>query len=131
MGENLMRPIEVRFEKNINNLTLVREADTRRQWDYIAVAMLGALFVVGFLFYGWQHYQYLQYGYKIEDAQKKQERLTEKRDGLRLHREELQSPTRIAGMAKEMGMVPHEPGQLVTVNLESQENSQPQLSAKK
>jgi len=42
-----MRPIEVRFEKNINNLTIVREADIRRQWEYVAVAMLGANVATG------------------------------------------------------------------------------------
>ena len=126
-----MRPIEVRFEKNINNLTLVREADTRRQWEYVAVSLLGALFVVGLLFYGWQHYQFIHYGYKIEEAQKRQEQLALKRDGLRIRREQLQDPTRIESLAKERGMVYSVPGQLVSVNLESQENSQQQLSAQK
>jgi len=131
MGEKLMRPIEIRFDKNINNLTLVREADTRRQWEYITVTMLGALFVLGFLFYGWQRYQYIQFGFKIEEAQKKQDQLLQKRNVLRLEREQLRNPTRIASIAKDMGMVPSMPGQLVTVNLESQENSQPKLSAEK
>jgi len=131
MGEDLMLPIEVRFDKNINNLTVVREADTRRQWEYITVAMLGALFVLGFLFYGWQRYQYLQYGYKIEDAQKKQEHLVQKRNSLKIIHEKLQNPTRIGLMAKEMGMVPSVPGQLVSVNLEPEDSSQPQLSANK
>ena len=126
-----MRPIEVRFEKNINNLTLVREADTRRHWEYITVTMLGALFVMGVLFYAWQHYQYIQYGYKIEEAQKQQAQLVQKRNVLRLDREQWKNPARIASIAKEMGMVPSVPGQIVTLNLESQENLQPQLSAKK
>ena len=135
MGEKLMRPIEVRFEKNINNLTLVREADTRRQWEYIAVAMLGAVFVLGLLFYGSQLYQYQQYGYQIEEAQKVREQLVRKRDGLRLKREQLQNPTRIEFLAKEMGMVHSVPGQLVAVRLDSPLDtpavSSPQLSAKK
>lgn len=126
-----MRPIEVRFEKNINNLTLVREADTRRHWEYITVTMLGALFVAGLLFYGWQHYQYIQYGYRIEEAQKRHEQLVQKGNVLRLEREQWGNLTRIALMAKEMGMVETVPGQLVVMNNESQENSQPQLTAKK
>ena len=131
MGENLMHPIEVRFEKNINNLTLVREADTRRHWEYITVTMLGAFFVMGVLFYAWQHYQYIQYGYKIEEAQKQQAHLVQKRNVLRLDRQQWKNPARIASIAKEMGMVPSLPGQIVTLNFESQENLQPQLSAKK
>jgi len=132
MGEKLMRPIEVRFEKNINNLNLVREADTGRQWEYVTVAMLAALFVMGFLFYGWQRFQYMQYGYSLETAQKEQAKLVQKRARLRLEREQLQSPTRIASKAKEMGLVPSVPGQLVPIGgSEYRENSQPQLSANK
>lgn len=126
-----MRPIEVRFEKNINNLTLVREADTGRQVEYIAVALLGALFVMGVLFYGWQRAQYLQYGYDIGKAEAKREQLVQKQNELRISRERLRNPTRIESMAKEMGMVQAAPGQLVSVNLSSTEDPQQPLSANK
>ena len=125
-----MRPIEVRFQKNINNLTVVRETDTRRQWECVAVTMLGAMFVLGLMFYGWQHYQYIQYGYKLETAQKKQAQLTQKRNVLLLERERQRSPTRIALRAKEMGMVPPVAGQQMVINLESIRNAQQQLAAK-
>jgi len=127
----MMRPIEVRFEKNINNLTLVREADTRRQSEYIAVAMLGAMFVLGLLIYGTQLYQYQQYGYQIEDAQKRKDQLEKKQGNLLLVREKLQDPARIEPIARRMGMVSSAPGQMVTINLESLNASNPQLSAKK
>ena len=130
-----MRPIEVRFEKNINNVKVVREADTRRQWEYLTVALLGAIFVFGLLFYGSQLYQFQQYGYQIDEAQEVREQLVRKRDGLKLKREQLQNPTRIAGLARGMGMVPSVPGQLVPVLLDSPMDtpavSTPQLSAKK
>jgi len=126
-----MRPIEVRFEKKINNLTPVREADTRRQWEYVAVAILGAMFVIGLLIYGAQLYQYQQYGYEIEAAEKQKEKLVLVRDRQRLLRDQLQDPTRIEMIARGMGMVPSVPGQLVTVNLESLNTANPQLSAKK
>ena len=125
-----MRPIEVRFEKNINNLTLVREADTRRQWEYVAVTMLGALFVIGLLVYGWQHYQHIQFGYKIEDVQQKHEQLVQKRNVLRIERERLRNPTRIASYAKEMGMVQPVSGQRVAVNPAAPDSTRSQLAAK-
>jgi hypothetical protein len=131
MGEKLMRPIEVRFEKNINNLSLVRETDTRRQSEYIAVAFLGAVFVLGLMIYGTQLLQFQLYGYKIERAQALRQKLERERDGLRAHRDKLQSPARIELLAREMGMVPSMPGQLVTVNLEALNTSSPQLTAKK
>jgi len=126
-----MRPIEVRFEKNINNLTVVREVDTRRQWEYVAVAMLGAVFVLGLLFYGAQLYQYNQYGYQIEQATVRKVALEKRRDNLRLLRDQLQSSNRIETIAKEMGMVRSLPGQQVVVNLETLGTSAPQLAAKK
>jgi len=131
MGEKLMRPIEVRFEKNINNLTVIREADTLRQWEYVAVAMLGAVFVLALLIYGTQLYQYQQYGYQIEDMQKKKHQLEKQQDNLLVVREKLQEQSRIAILATKIGMVPLASGQLVTVNLESLATPNPQLSAKK
>lgn len=126
-----MRPIEVRFEKNINNLTLVREADTRRQWEYVAVAMLGAVFVLGLLIYGTQLYQYQQYGYQIEEAQKRKDQLENQKVNLLLFHERLQDLARIEMYALRMGMVRSAPGQELTINLESLNASNPQLSAKK
>jgi len=126
-----MRPIEVRFDKNINNLSLVRETDTRRQVEYLTVAILGAIFVMGVLFYGWQRARYLQFGYDIGKAEARKERLVQKGNELRLARGRLQNPARIASIAKEMGMVEYVPGQLVTVNLSSTEDSQQTLSANK
>jgi len=126
-----MRPIEVRYEKNINNLTLVRETDSRRQWEYVTVAILGAVFVAGVLFYGWQQARYLQFGYDIQKAEAKKERLLQKGNELRLARGRLQNPARIAKIAKDMGMVEYVPGQLVTVNLNSTEEPQQTLSANK
>ena len=128
MGEELMRPIEVRFEKKINNLTIVREADTRRQWEYVAVALLGAMFVLGLLIYGTQLYQYQQYGYQIEDAEKLRDRLQKQQDNLLLGRDKLQDPARLGPIARRMGMVSQAPGQMVTVNLEAMDAP---LSAKK
>ena len=126
-----MRPIEVRFEKNINNLSLVREADTRRQWEYVAVAMIGAIFVLGLLIYGTQLYQYQDFGYQLGRAETQKANLEKQRDNLRLLRDQLQDPIRIEQIARRMGMVPSAPGQLMTINLESLNNSNPQLTAKK
>ena len=126
-----MRPIEVRFEKNISNLTLVREADTRRQWEYVAVAMLGSVLVLGLLVYGAQLYKYQQYGYQIEKAQARKMALERTRDSLQLYRNQLLDPDRIAQLSRRMGMVRSVPGQVVTVNLKSLDTSNPQLAAKK
>lgn len=124
-----MRPIEVRFEKNINNQPIVREADTRRHREYLTVALLGAVFVLGLLIYGTQLYQYQQYGYLIEDAEKQMDQLQKQKDNLSLVRDKLQDPARIQLYARRLGMGPSATGQ--TVSLESWNVSNAPLSAKK
>jgi cell division protein FtsL len=76
-------------------------------------------------------YQYQQYGYQIEEAQKRKDQLEKRQDNLLLIRDKLQDPARIELFARRMGMVPSAPGQMVTINLESSNASNPQLSAKK
>jgi cell division protein FtsL len=72
------------------------------------------------LFYGWQHYQWIQYGYRIEEAQKKKEQLSEVARQLRLERASLRNPHRIDAIARgELGMVVPVPGQLVTFKPEA------------
>ena len=107
--------IEVHFDKRINNLNLIREADTKHRSEYLFFTVLVGLFVLGLLFYGWQHYQWIQYGYRIEEAQKKREQIAETSRQLRLERASLRDPKRIDSIARgELGMVVPQPGQVVT-----------------
>lgn len=133
-------PIEVHIEKRINNSNIVREADSRHRWEYLFLTLLGGLFLLGLLFYGWQHYQWIQYGYRIEAAQKKKEQLAETGRQLRLERASLRNPQRIDAIARgELGMVVPVPGQLVTFRPESplsipgsvQQPAAPELAAKR
>jgi cell division protein FtsL len=93
--------------------------------------MLGAVFVLGLLIYGTQLYQYQQYGYQIEEAQKRKDQLENQKVNLLLFHERLQDLARIEMYALRMGMVRSAPGQELTINLESLNASNPQLSAKK
>src|SRR5262245_5998676 len=116
MGEELM-PIEVHLEKRIINNNVIREADARSHRDYIIVTVLGAIFLVGLFIYGWQHYRWIQYGYRIEEAQKKKEQLAEIGRQLRLERSPLRNPKNIDAMARrDLGMVTPMPGQLVNLS---------------
>ena len=114
MGEDLM-PIEVHFEKRIITNNVIREADSKSHRDYIVVTVLAAVFLFGLLAYAWQHYRWIQYGYRIEEAQKKKEQLAEMGRQLRLERASLRNPQRIDAIARrDLGMVVPVPGQLVT-----------------
>ena len=109
--------IEVHFEKRIINNNLIRETDSRSHRDYIMVTVLAAVFLFGLFAYGWQHYRWIQYGYRIEEAQKKKEQMIEVRGQLKLERATLSSPQRIDAMARrDLGMVVPAPGQLVTLS---------------
>ena len=119
MGEELMA-IEIHFEKRIVNSNVIREADKKSHRDYILVTALAAMFLIGLFAYGWQHYQWIQYGYRIEEAQKKRDQLAEIGRQLRLERASLRNPQRVDAIArKELGMVVPVPGQLVTFSADS------------
>ena len=110
-------PIEVHFEKRIINSNVIREADAKSHRDYLVVTVLGAMFLLGLFVYAWQHYQWIQYGYRIQEAQKKKEQLAEISRQLRLERASLRSPQRIDAIARrDLGMVIPAPGQLVTLS---------------
>lgn len=112
--------IEIHFEKRIVNSNVIREADKKSHRDYIVVTALAAMFLFGLFAYGWQHYQWIQYGYRIEEAQKKRDQLAEIGRQLRLERASLRNPQRIDAIArKELGMVVPVPGQLVTFSADS------------
>ena len=112
--------IEVHLEKRINNLNVVREADTKYRREYIGVTCLFGAFLFCLFFYGWQHYQWRMNGYKIEAAQKQKEQLTEMQHQLRLERESLRDLGRIDAIARrELGMVQPAPGQIVIINADT------------
>src|ERR1700745_2967182 len=112
--------IEVHLEKRIVNNGVIRQTDAKSHRDYIIVTVLAAIFLFGLFAYGWQHYQWIQYGYRIEEAQKKKAQLAEIERQLRLERAALSNPQRIDSIArKQLGMVVPAPGQLVTFNADA------------
>src|SRR5213592_889224 len=112
--------IEVHLEKRIVNNSVIRQTDSKSHRDYIVVTAFAAIFLFGLFAYGWQHYQWIQYGYRIEESQKKMQRLAEIGRQLRLERASLSNPQRIDSIArKQLGMVVPAPGQLVTFNADA------------
>lgn len=109
-----MSTIEIQFDKKIDNSRVIREFDLRRRADYIVLTLLGAVFVLGALFYGWQQFQWIQYGYRIEAAAKRIDQLEEEGRILHLERGSLASPSRIEQIARtRLGMVPPPPTEYV------------------
>ena len=116
MGEEVMA-IEVHLEKRFNNINVVRETDTKHRREYLGVTCLFSAFLVCLLFYGWQHYRWIQNGYRLEEANKQHEKLAEIGRQLRLERESLRNLQRIDEIARrDLGMGMPAPGQLVILS---------------
>jgi cell division protein FtsL len=101
------------FQKTIDNTRVVRVADpARRREIRIFSASLAILFLM-VMFYAWQHFSAVEYGYKIEAQQTEYDRLTEMNRTLKLEEAKLKDPGRIDVLARQMGLDAPEPGQLV------------------
>lgn len=104
------------FQKTIDNSRVVRIADpARRREIRIFSASLAVLFLM-VMFYAWQHFSGVEYGYKIEAQKTEVERLTELNRSLKLEEARLRDPGRIDTLARQMGLEAPEPGQVVRLD---------------
>jgi len=104
---------EIYFSKAIDNSRLVKVEDPRRnrEMKQFCTAMV-LLFLLVFT-YAWQHFKAIEYGYQIESAKRELAGLSEMNHALRLEDASLRDPERIDLLARRMGLVPPEPGQVI------------------
>src|SRR5216683_2430218 len=107
---------EIYFAKAIDNSRLVKVEDPgrNREMKQFGTA-LACLFLLVFT-YAWQHFKAIEYGYQIESAKRELNGLTEMNRALRLEDASLRDPERIDVMARRMGLVPPEPGQVIRMD---------------
>lgn len=104
---------EIYFAKAIDNSRLVRVIDPRRAREMMQFAIAcGVLFVFAMV-YAWQHFSAIEYGYRIESAHAQMQALTEENNQLRLEQAALTDPQRIDQIARRMGMIAPQVGQVV------------------
>ncbi len=113
-----MSTIDIQFDKKIDNSRIQRDFDSSCSREYLSLTLLGAVFVVCALFYGWQQYQWIQYGYRIEEKQKQIEELVEVGRQLTVERGMLASPQRIDAIARSLGMITPNPDGIVMLDAE-------------
>jgi hypothetical protein len=107
---------EIYFSKVIDNSRLVKVEDPRRNREMKQFGTaLACLFLLVFT-YAWQHFKAIEYGYQIESAKRELNGLTEMNRALRLEDASLRDPERIDVMARRMGLVPPEPGQVIRMD---------------
>jgi len=107
---------EIYFSKAIDNSRLVKVEDPRRnrEMKYFGTS-LACLFLLVFT-YAWQHFKAIEYGYQIESAKRELSEKTEMNHALRLEDASLRDPERIDVLARRMGLVPPEPGQVIRMD---------------
>ena len=114
---------EALFTKKFDNTRLVKAADPQRSREMrtFALAMIFLLSLA--LLYGWQHFLSIEYGYKVEAQRQQLQRLEEQNRDLRLTEAQLASPARIDTLARQLGLTPPRPGQVVMPNGAAQGSS--------
>ncbi|HZD06856.1 MAG TPA: hypothetical protein VE176_01335 [Candidatus Limnocylindrales bacterium] len=109
---------EFYFQKTIDNSRLVKVSDPQRRREIkIFSAAVAALFMV-MMFYAWQHFSSIEYGYRIEAQKTERDRLVEVNRTLTLEAASLRDPGRIDALARKMGLESTQPGQVIRLNPE-------------
>ena len=109
---------EFYFHKTIDNSRVIKVADPRRKREIrMFSASVAALFLF-VLFYAWQHFSSIEYGYRIEAQKAERERLVEVNRTLTLETASLRDPGRIDALARKMGLESTQPGQVIRLNPE-------------
>ena len=107
---------EFYFQKVIDNSRLVKVSDPERRREIrVFSASVAALFLV-MMFYAWQHFSSIEYGYRIEAQRSERERLVEVNRTLKLEAASLRDPGRIDALARQMGLESPQPGQVIRLN---------------
>src|SRR5579863_157401 len=120
---------EIYFSKAIDNSRLVKVEDPRRNRE---MKQFGTALVVLFFLvftYAWQHLKAIEYGYQIEAAKRELTAMTEMNHALRLEDASLRDPERIDVLARRMGLVPPEPGQVIRMDAASADGQGPVMAS--
>lgn len=108
-----VRTPEFFFVHHIDNTRLVKAPDPVRVREMrIFSAALAVLFSL-VMVYGMQHFYAIEGGYRVEQEKQALNQLREQNRQLRLSQAELTQPGRIDSMARQLGLVAPQPGQVV------------------
>lgn len=120
---------EIYFSKAIDNSRLVKVEDPRRNREMKQFCTAMALLFLLVFTYAWQHFKAIEYGYQIESAKREFAGITEMNRALRLEDASLRDPQRIDLLARRMGLVPPEPGQVIRMEGSSAESQGPVMAS--
>jgi cell division protein FtsL len=111
-----VRTPEFFFVHHIDNTRLVKAADPVRVREMrIFSAAMAVLFSL-VMIYGMQHFYAIEGGYRVEQEKQALSQLREENRQLRLAQAELTQPGRIDTMARQLGLIAPQPGQVIHPN---------------
>lgn len=120
---------EIYFSKQIDNSRLVKVEDPRRSREMkYFVGSLAFLFLLVFT-YTWQHFKAIEYGYQVEQAKRDLNSLVEMNRALRTEDASLRNPERIDMLARRIGLVPPEPGQIIRMDSAAADSQGPVMAS--
>jgi cell division protein FtsL len=111
---------EFYFPKVIDNSRMVKISDPRRRREIRMFSLSVAAVFVVLMFYTWQHFRSIEYGYRIESQKSERDRLREVNRALELEEASLRDPGRIDPLARQMGLTAPQPGQVVRLDADDQ-----------
>jgi cell division protein FtsL len=120
---------EIYFSKHIDNSRLVKVHDPQRSREMRTFAIVLSCLCLLVLSYAWQHFKAIEYGYKISELKVQHDNLTEINRALRLEEASLRDPERIDKLAKNLGMVPPQPGQVIRMDTALPDGSGPVMAS--
>jgi cell division protein FtsL len=108
-----VRTPEFYFTRHLDNSRLVKAPDPVRVREMrVFTAAVTVLFSF-IMIYGLQHFSAIERSYRVEAEKQQVEQLQEQNRQLRLTEAQLTQPSRIDGMARELGLAAPQPGQVV------------------
>ena len=120
---------EVYFGKHIDNSRVVKMDDPQRGREMRIFSIALACFCLLALSYAWQHFKSIEFGYRIAELKVQRDNLQESNRALHLEEASLRSPDRIDKLAKDMGMVSPQPGQVLLLDTTASETAGPVMAS--
>ena len=122
-----VRTPEIMFTRHLDNSRLVKASDpVRVRQMRIFSATVAVLFSL-VMIYGLQHFSAIEGSYRVESEKQQLDQLREENRQLRLSEAQLAQPSRIDGLAHQLGLAAPQPGQVVHATARP-DNSAPVLA---
>src|ERR1041385_3267241 len=89
---------EIYFTRRIDNSRLVKITDPKRRREMISLGVTLAVLLLLVMFYVWQHFSAIDYGYKIEQLKSERDTIADSTRTLSLEEASLKDVSRIERM---------------------------------